>query len=103
MQASCNSSTVVYKVSTGPCHQQNFGHDSRGYTMMIKSNFTLLNIICVHTNHVCSSWFIHIYNPDSIKCPLTDIKSCSINEIWTPFAPTQTFYCYSKLALVIHF
>ena len=40
------------KVSTGPCHQQNFGHDSRGYTTMSKSNFTLLNIICVHTNHL---------------------------------------------------
>ena len=53
MQASCNCSTVVYKVSTVPCHQQNFRHDSKGYTTMIKSNFTLLNIICVHTNHVC--------------------------------------------------
>ena len=55
MQASCNFGTVVDKVSTctGPCHQQNFRHDSRGYTNMIKSNFTLLNIICVHTNHVC--------------------------------------------------
>ena len=30
MQASCNCSTVVAKVSTGPCHQQNFGHDPRG-------------------------------------------------------------------------
>ena len=30
MQASCNCSTVVDKVSTGPHHQQNFGHDSRG-------------------------------------------------------------------------
>ena len=49
MQDSCNCSTVVDKVSTGPCHQQNFGHDSRGYTTMIKSNFTLLNIICVYT------------------------------------------------------
>ena len=29
-QASCNCSTVVDKVSTGLCHQQNFGHDSRG-------------------------------------------------------------------------
>ena len=48
MQASCNCSTVVDKVSTGPCHQQNFGHDSRGYTNIIKSNFTLLNIICSH-------------------------------------------------------
>ena len=47
MQASCNRSTVVDKVSTciGPCHQQNFGHDSKGYTK--------LNIVCVHTNHVC--------------------------------------------------
>ena len=53
MQASCNCSTVVDKAITGPCHQQNFGHDSREYTNMIKSNFTLLNIICVHTNHVC--------------------------------------------------
>ena len=53
MQASCNCSIVVDKVSKGPCHQENFGHDSRGYTMMIKSNFTLLNIICVHINHVC--------------------------------------------------
>ena len=52
MQASYNCSTVVNKVSTGPCHQQNFGHDSRLHKM-IKSNFTLLNIICVHTNHVC--------------------------------------------------
>ena len=40
MQALCNCSTA-----------QNFGHDSRGYTNMIKSNFTLLNIIYVHTNH----------------------------------------------------
>ena len=69
MQASCNCSTVVDKVSTGLCHQQNLGHDSRGYTgpainktlgmilevytNMIKSNFTVLNNICVHTNHVC--------------------------------------------------
>ena len=53
MQASCNCSTVVDKVSTGTCHQQNFGHDSRDCTNMIKSNLTLLNIICVHTNHVC--------------------------------------------------
>ena len=57
MQASCNCSTVVDKVSTGPCHQQNFGHDSRSLhkndQKMIKSNFTLLNIICVHTNHAC--------------------------------------------------
>ena len=53
MQASCNCCTVAAKVSTGPCHQQNFGYDSRGYTNMIKSNFTLLNIICVYTNHVC--------------------------------------------------
>ena len=53
MQASCNCSSLVDKVSTGSCHQQNFGHDSRGYTTMIKSNFTLLNIICIHTNHVC--------------------------------------------------
>ena len=53
MQASCNCSSLVDKVSTGSCHQQNFGHDSRGYTTMIKSNFTLLNIICVYTNHVC--------------------------------------------------
>ena len=30
MQASCNCSTVFDKVSRGPCHQQNFGHDSRG-------------------------------------------------------------------------
>ena len=51
MQASRNCSTVLDKVSTGPCHQQNFGHDSRGYTNMIKSNFSLLNIIYVHTNH----------------------------------------------------
>ena len=29
MQASCNCSTVVDKVSTSPCHQQNFGHESR--------------------------------------------------------------------------
>ena len=41
------------KVSKGPCHQENFGHDSRCYTTMIKSNFTLLDIICVHTNQVC--------------------------------------------------
>ena len=41
MQASCNCGTVVDKVSTGPCHQQNFRHDSRGYTNTIKSNFTL--------------------------------------------------------------
>ena len=53
MQASCNCSTVVAKVSTGPCHQQNFGHDSRGYTNMTKSHFTVLNIICVYTSHVC--------------------------------------------------
>ena len=53
MQASFNCSIVVDKVSKGPCHQENFGHDSRGYTMMIKSNFTLLNITCIHTNHVC--------------------------------------------------
>ena len=26
---------------------------SRGCTNMITSNFTLLKIICVHTNHVC--------------------------------------------------
>ena len=39
MQASCNCSTVDDKVS-------------KGYTTMIKINFTLLNIICVHTNHV---------------------------------------------------
>ena len=52
MQASCSCGTVVDKVSTGPCHQHYFGHGSRGYTNMIKSNFTLLNIICVHTNHV---------------------------------------------------
>ena len=25
MQASCNCSTVLDKVSTGPCHQQNLG------------------------------------------------------------------------------
>ena len=30
MQASCNCSTVVDKVNTGPYLQQNFGHDSRG-------------------------------------------------------------------------
>ena len=53
MQASCNCSTVVDKVRTGLCHQQNFGHDYRGYINMIKSNFTVLNNICVHTNHVC--------------------------------------------------
>ena len=50
MQASCNCSTVVDKVSEGPCHQQNFWHDSRGYTNMIKSIFTLLNIICIYTD-----------------------------------------------------
>ena len=38
MQVSCNCSPVVDKVSTGLCHQQNFGHDSRGYTNMIKSH-----------------------------------------------------------------
>ena len=54
MQASCNCNTVVDKVSTGPYHQQNFGHDSRGHTNMSKSNFTVLNsVINVHTNHVC--------------------------------------------------
>ena len=52
MQDSCYCSPVVDKVSS-LCHQQNFGHDSRGYTNMIKSNFTVLNIICIHTNHVC--------------------------------------------------
>ena len=41
MEASYYSSTFLDKVSTGPCHQQNFGHDSRGYTNMIKSNFAL--------------------------------------------------------------
>ena len=51
MQASHNCSTVLDKVSTDLCHQQNFGHDSRGYTNMIKSNFTLLKIVYVHTNH----------------------------------------------------
>ena len=30
MQASCSFSTVVDKVITGLCNQQNFGHDSRG-------------------------------------------------------------------------
>ena len=36
MQASFNCSTVVDKAITVTCNQQ-----------------TLLNIICVHTNHVC--------------------------------------------------
>ena len=48
------------KVSTGPCHQQNFRHDSIGYTMMIKSNFTLLNIICVHTNRYVKVLHTHL-------------------------------------------
>ena len=30
MQASCKCSTVVGKVSTGLCQQQNLGHASRG-------------------------------------------------------------------------
>ena len=36
MQASCNCSTLLDKVSTGPCHQQNFGHDSRGKQYQIE-------------------------------------------------------------------
>ena len=46
MQASCNCSTVVVStyVSTGPATN--------------KSKLALLNIICVHTNHVRKSCFI---------------------------------------------
>ena len=32
-----------------------------------------------------------LHNADRIKCPLTDIKGCSINEVWTPFAPIKHF------------
>ena len=52
---------LLHKVSTGPCHQQKFEHDSRGLCFMIKSNITVLkSVIYVHTNHVCYSYFIHI-------------------------------------------
>ena len=51
---------LLHTVSTGPCHQQKFWHDSRCLHIMIKSNFTVLNsVIFVHTNHVCYSCFIH--------------------------------------------
>ena len=50
MQDRCNLVLLLHKVSTGPCHQQKFGHDSRGLRIMIKSNITVLNsvILCSH-------------------------------------------------------
>ena len=48
MQALCNCSSVVDKVSTGPCHQNNLGLILYVYTMMIKSKFH-----CVE-HHLCS-------------------------------------------------
>ena len=52
---------LLHKVSTGPCHQQKFGHDSRGLRIMIKSNIIVLkSVIYVNTNHVCYSCLIHV-------------------------------------------
>ena len=48
MGASCNRSTVVDKVSTGPCHQQNFRHDSRGLHKYDQKKFHSVE------HHLCS-------------------------------------------------
>ena len=94
---------LLHKGSTGPCHQQKFGHDSGGLRIMIKSNITMLNsIIYVHNNHACYSCFIHSrmliasYVHKQILRIIASMKS-------GPLLLLTSIYCYNRPAFVLDF